>query len=160
MVRYALPPLVIGILAFIACYHLLPRAEGSIPVRLRRAGKKKWSRGHAVWVHDVFAFRASPAAWYESLSWVADIRQRAPTSDERRKLHRLGENIAVGTLRLNDGGSVDVAARREHELALFGDPQGHATARKVVRHAPAGGHHAGRGGPPGRSAGGPPRSAK
>jgi hypothetical protein len=160
MLRYMLPPLVIGILAFIACYHLQPRAEGNIPVRMRRPGKKQWSRGHAVWVHDVFAFRASPARWYESLSWVADIHQRAPTSEERRRLHRLGEDIAVGTLRLNDGGSVDVAARREHGPALFGESQSHAASRDMVRHNPAVGHQAGQGGAPPRPAGIPPRSAK
>jgi hypothetical protein len=88
---------------------------------MRRAGKTKWSRGHAVWVHDVFAFRASPAAWNESLSWVAETQQRAPTPEERRKLHHLGDDMAVGTFRLNDGVSVDVAARSEYAPALFGN---------------------------------------
>ena len=118
---YVLPPLIISNLALLARYHMLRRRAGNIPVRMRRAGNTKWSRGHAVWVHDVFAFRASPAAWYESLSWVAAVDQRAPTPEERRRLHRLGEDMAVGTFRLNDGVSVDVAARREYGPTLFGN---------------------------------------
>jgi hypothetical protein len=117
---YVLPPLIISNLALLVRYHMVRRRAGNIPVRIRRAGKTKWSRGHAVWVHDVFAFRASPAAWYESLDWVAAVDQRAPTPEERRRLHRLGDDMAVGTLHLNDGVSVDVAARREHGPALFG----------------------------------------
>ena len=117
---YMLPPLIMSNLALLVrCYRLRRRA-GNVPVRLRRAGKTKWSRGHAVWVHDVFAFRASPAAWYESLSWVAEIQQRAPTQEERRRLRRLGDDMAVVTFRLSDGVSVDVAARREYGPALFG----------------------------------------
>jgi hypothetical protein len=118
--NYVLPPLIISNLALLARYYMLVRRAGNIPVRMRRAGKTKWSRGHAVWVHDVFAFRASPAAWYESLSWVAETQQRAPTQEERRRLHRLGDDMAIGTFCLNDGVSVDVAARREYGPALFG----------------------------------------
>ena len=117
---YVLPPLIMSNLALLARYSRLRRRSGNIPVRMRRAGKTKWSRGHALWVHDVFAFRASPAAWSESLSWVAEITQRAPTQEERRRLRRLGDDMAVGTFRLSDGVSVDVAARREHGPALFG----------------------------------------
>jgi hypothetical protein len=34
------------------------------------AGKRRWTRGHAIWVSDVFAWRGSPAAWNEELLWV------------------------------------------------------------------------------------------
>jgi hypothetical protein len=119
--QYVLPPMVMGLLGLIMRYRTVLRRDGNIPVHMRQAGKKKWSRGHAVWVHDVLAFRASPAAWSESLFWVADIQQRQPTSEERRRLHRLGDDMAVGTFRLTDGVSVDVATRREHGPALFGD---------------------------------------
>jgi hypothetical protein len=132
---YVLPPLIISNLALLARYYMLVRRAGNIPVRMRRAGKTKWSRGHAVWVHDVFAFRASPAAWYESLSWVAETQQRTATPEERRRLHRLGDDMAVGTFRLNDGVSVDVAARREHGPALFGNiarPGDVATSQDVI----------------------------
>jgi hypothetical protein len=116
-------------------YYTLRRRAGNIPVRVRRSGKTKWNRGHAVWVHDVFAFRTSPAAWYESLSWVAETQQRTATPEERRRLHRLGDDMAVGTFRLNDGVSVDVAARREHGPALFGNtarPGDVATSQDVI----------------------------
>jgi hypothetical protein len=118
---YVLPPLIISNLALLARYYMLRRRAGNIPVRMRRAGKTKWNRGHGVWVHDVFAFRASPAAWFESLSWVAETQQRAPAPEERRRLHRLGEDMAVGTFRLNDGVTVDVATRSEYGPALFGN---------------------------------------
>jgi hypothetical protein len=132
---YVLPPLIISNLALLARYYMLVRRAGNIPVRMRRAGKTKWSRGHAVWVHDVFAFRASPAAWYESLSWVAETQQRTATPEERRRLHRLGDDMAVGTFRLNDGVSVDVATRREYGPALFGNiarPGDVATSQDVI----------------------------
>jgi hypothetical protein len=119
--QYVLPPLVMSLLGLIMRYHTLQRRNGNIPVRMRQAGKNKWSRGNAVWVHDVFAFRASPAAWRESLFWVADTDQRAPTAEERRKLHRLGDDMAIATFHLNDGDVVDVATRRENVPALFGD---------------------------------------
>ena len=46
---------------------------GNVKVRRRRSGKSRWTRGHGVWVHDVFAFRGSPAAWAESLIPVRDV---------------------------------------------------------------------------------------
>ena len=38
----------------------LRKRYGDIPVRVRRAGKKRWTRGHAIWVSDVFAWRGRP----------------------------------------------------------------------------------------------------
>lgn len=121
MLLYLLPPMAIGLLTLIMRYRKLQGREGNIPVHVLTASGKRWSRGHAVWVHDVFAFRPAPAAWNVSLLWVTDIVQRAPSSEERRKLHRLGKDLVVGTLRLHDDVSVDVATRGEHEVALFGD---------------------------------------
>jgi hypothetical protein len=40
----------------------LRKCGGDIPVRLRTAPEKRWRRGHALWVHDVLSFRASPPA--------------------------------------------------------------------------------------------------
>jgi hypothetical protein len=130
--NYVLPPIVMGLLGLVMRYRTVRRRHGNIPVRMRRAGKKRWSRGHAVWVHDVLAFRASPAAWYESLLWVTDIYERAPTSEDRRRLRRLGKDMAVGTLRLNDGTLAQVAARRQYAPALFGDV---ATSQDVIEAA-------------------------
>jgi hypothetical protein len=45
----------------------LRKRPGDIPVRVLRAGKKRWIRAHAIWVSDVFAWRASPASWNEGL---------------------------------------------------------------------------------------------
>ena len=32
----------------------LRQRHGDIPVRVKRAGKTRWTRGHAIWVSDVF----------------------------------------------------------------------------------------------------------
>jgi hypothetical protein len=109
-----------GIIALITRNRKLRLRDGDVPVRVRRAERKRWSRGHGVWVHDVFAFRATPAAWNESLFWVEGIFRRAPTSRERQKLHRLGDDFVVATLHLTDGVAVDVATRGDHGRALLG----------------------------------------
>ena len=41
----------------------LRERPGDIPVRRRLLNKSRWTRGHGLWVHDVFAFRESPATW-------------------------------------------------------------------------------------------------
>jgi hypothetical protein len=46
---------------------------GDVPLRYRRSGKSRWVRGHGVWVHDVFAYRGSPAAWSEALIGVRTV---------------------------------------------------------------------------------------
>ena len=62
---------------------------GNVQVRRRRSGKSGWTRGHGVWVHDVFTFRGSPTAWAESLVAVRDAVTLSPTTADRKKLHRL-----------------------------------------------------------------------
>jgi hypothetical protein len=52
-----------GILALLLRNRGLRRRPGNVPVRVLR--RKRWSRGHGVWVSDVFAWRGSPAAWQE-----------------------------------------------------------------------------------------------
>jgi hypothetical protein len=49
-------------------------AAVGVPVRVREAHAKHWRRGHAIWVHDVLAFRGSPAAWKEKPGGVAKAR--------------------------------------------------------------------------------------
>ena len=68
----------------------LRKRYGDIPVRVRRPGKQRWTRGHAVWVSDVFAWRGSPAAWAEELLAVRGATPRDAEPDERKKLHGLG----------------------------------------------------------------------
>ena len=50
----------------------LRKRHGDIPVRVKRPGKTRWTRGHwtrghGLWVSDVFAWRGSPAAWSEDI---------------------------------------------------------------------------------------------
>lgn len=123
MWRYLLPPLLVGYplliaLAMVRRDRRLRHRAGSIPVHVRPAGTTRWIRGHALWVHDVLAFHASPAAWSSALYWVAHGHERAPTSEERWWMHRLGGDMVLGTFVLHDGDSVDVAARREYGHAL------------------------------------------
>jgi hypothetical protein len=96
------------------------RRPGNVPVRLRAPGKKRWMPGHGLWVHDVFAFRGSPAAWKEGLVWVTDASARPASREERKKLHRLGDAPLVATFTGKDGGGFDAAARAEHRAALLG----------------------------------------
>ncbi len=104
----------------------LRKRYGDVPVRVRRPGKKRWTRGHAIWVSDVFAWRGSPAAWNEELLWISAATPRAADPEERRKLHRLGDEPAIATLAATDGEIVEVAAAPEQAFAVLG-PFAHAT---------------------------------
>jgi hypothetical protein len=105
------------------------RRPGNVPVRVRKPGKKRWLPGHGLWVHDVFAFRGSPAAWKEGLVWVTDASARPASPEERKKLHRLGEAPLVATFTGKDGGGLELAARSEHRAALLGPFAGSAAAQ-------------------------------
>ena len=110
----------LGIFTLVLQNRKLRKRYGDIPVRVRRAGKKRWTRGHAIWVSDVFAWRGSPAAWDEDLLQVSGATLRAAVPVERKKLHRLGEDPAIATLALADGGRLEVAAASEQRSALLG----------------------------------------
>ena len=109
-----------GIIALLYRNRALRRRHGDIPVRVHRPGTKRWTRGHAIWVSDVFAWRGSPAAWSEDVLKVSGATLRVADPDERRKLRGLGENPAVATLALADGETVEVAAAPERRAALVG----------------------------------------
>ena len=109
-----------GIFTLLFNNRRLRKRYGDIPVRVRRPGKKRWTRGHAVWVSDVFAWRGSPAAWNEELLAVTGAIGRAADPDERKKLHRLGEDPVIVTLTVVGGEPVEVAAAREQDSALRG----------------------------------------
>jgi hypothetical protein len=99
----------------------LRKRGGNVPVRLRAAQGKRWVRGHGIWVHDVFGFRGSPAAWSERLVWVTGTSVR-PASDDDQKgakgIHGLGDDPIIVTFEAAGGEPVEVAARAAHRDLL------------------------------------------
>ena len=110
----------LGILALVLRNRGLRKRHGDIPVRVQRPGKTRWTRGHAVWVSDVFAWRGSPAAWREDLVRVVSASADSATPQERKALHRLGEGPVVATLTTDDDDVLRVAASAEHRSAMSG----------------------------------------
>ena len=110
----------LGIFTLIVRNRKLRKRYGDIPVRVRRPGKDRWTRGHAIWVSDVFAWRGSPAGWQEDLLKVSGATVRAADPEERKKLHRLAEDPAIATLALEEGDTLEVAAAPEQRSALLG----------------------------------------
>jgi len=84
----------------------LRKRRGDVPVRVLRPRNKRWTRGHAIWVSDVFAWRGSPAAWNEDLLKVSGATLRAADAGERKKLHRLRDDPGVATLALAEAGTL------------------------------------------------------
>jgi hypothetical protein len=93
---------------------------GNQPVRVLRPGKTHWTRGHALWVSDVFAWRGSPATWNEELAQVVAVTVREPETAERKPLRRLGDDPVVAVLSTAGSGTVLVAAAGESRHALPG----------------------------------------
>lgn len=87
-----------GIFTVIYRNRALRKRRGDIPVRVRRPGKTRWLRGHAVWISDVFAWRGSPAAWSEGLSHILAASVAPAGPEERKRLRRLGEDPLIATL--------------------------------------------------------------
>lgn len=109
-----------GILVVLGNNRRLRTRHGDIPVRVKRPGKTRWTRGHGIWVSDVFAWRGSPAAWNEDLLHVADVTLRSPSAEEQKKLHRLGDRFAVATLSVVGDDPVEVATGSGQRTALVG----------------------------------------
>lgn len=97
----------------------LRKRAANIPMRLRTDPEGRWRRGHGVWVHDVLAFRGSPAAWDESLLWVTDATVRELTPEEAHKFRRLDDPVAV-TLTQADGPPADAVTTGQHRQLLLG----------------------------------------
>lgn len=110
----------LGILALLYRNRTLRQRHGDIPVRVLRAGKSRWTRGHAIWISDVFAWRGSPAAWNEDLFQVIDARIAAVEPQETKKLHRLGANPTVATITPAGGAPLRVAVAAGQRAALLG----------------------------------------
>jgi hypothetical protein len=98
----------------------LRKRPGNIAVRIRRSQKKRWLPGHCVWVHDVLAFRGSPAAWKEELVQVTEATPRQTNTAERKKLHRIGDEPIVVTITTATGETLELAGRPEHKDTLLG----------------------------------------
>jgi hypothetical protein len=99
----------------------LRKRGGNVPVRLRTGEGKRWVRGHGIWVHDVFGFRGSPAAWSERLVWVTSTSVRTAAAGElkgAKGIHGLGDAPVVVTFEVADAEPVEVAARAEHRNLL------------------------------------------
>jgi hypothetical protein len=109
-----------AILALVFRNRSLRRREGDLSVRVRAAPHKRWRRGHALWIHDVFSFRGSPAAWNEALDWVTATSVHDASEQESKGLHRLGSHPVIVALHLAGGGTVEVAARAEDRTRLLG----------------------------------------
>src|SRR4051812_8533463 len=109
----------------------LRRRAGDVPVRARRAGKKRWIRGHGTWVHDVFAFRGSPAAWKERLLWVDSATAVPASTADQKKLRHLGSGFVIVRFHCPDGGSADFATSAAHATALIGARGGSTYDRAV-----------------------------
>jgi hypothetical protein len=96
------------------------KRPGNVPVRVHAPNGRRWVAGHGLWVSDVFAFRGSPAAWKEALMQVTSATAREPTADERKPLHRIGDEPVVALLTLAGGSTVAVAVRAGDEAKLLG----------------------------------------
>jgi hypothetical protein len=105
----------------------LRKRPGSVPVRIRADASKRWHPGHAFWVHDVLAFRGSPAAWKERLVQVGAGAVHPASAAESKGLHRLGDGPVVASLDLVPSGSLQLAAHAEHASLLLGPFNGKET---------------------------------
>lgn len=124
----------LGLLGVILENRKLRKRGGDIPVRVRHAGGKRWTRGHAIWVSDVFAWRGSPASWKEELVQATGATPRAADPEEQKRLHRLAADPPIVNLALTSGETLDVACTPERLLELLGP---FAASADHTRSAPA-----------------------
>jgi hypothetical protein len=110
----------IAILTLLSRNRAIRHRPGNTPVRIHRTGSKRWTRGHAVWAHDVFAFRGSPAAWTEELQWISELQPRPATEAELHKLRRLDEPVVATFTSYDTSRTFEVATPASHRLFLLG----------------------------------------
>jgi hypothetical protein len=110
----------LGISALLYRNRSLRKRHGDIPVRVLRPGKKRWTRGHAVWISDVFAWRGSPAAWNEDLQRIVTASIQEATTQDLKGLHRMGEDAVVVTLTTGDASVLHAATAGGNRSALLG----------------------------------------
>ncbi|MFZ0323624.1 MAG: hypothetical protein WAN48_05765 [Actinomycetes bacterium] len=112
--------IVVGITVTLIRGRNLRRRQGNFPARLKRPGKSRWTRGNAIWVSDVFAFRGSPAAWSEDIVHVVSLALREPSDEEIHRLRRLGDRLQIATLSIAEGDPYEVATGSERRVAMVG----------------------------------------
>ncbi len=110
----------LGILVILMRNRKLRKRHGNIPVRVKRPGKQEWTRGYAIWVSDVFAWRGNPGGWSEDLVQVMGVTLRNPYAEERKKLRHLGDGFPIATLFIAEGETLEVAAGTKERGALLG----------------------------------------
>jgi hypothetical protein len=113
----------LAILTLVLRNRALRTRSGDVPVRVRRDGTGRWMPGHGLWVSDVFAYRGSPAAWKEGLYRVSAVSARPADAQERKHLHRIGDEPVIATFSIEDAdvtSSLEVAARASDARALLG----------------------------------------
>lgn len=115
-----------GILTLVFRNRSLRKRPGNVPCKFRLTDNKRWTSGHGVWVSDVFAWGGSTAAWKRELAWTAGLATRPADEEERKKLRRLGGSPLIASLTLVEGGTVEVAAKREDSADLVGPFAGSA----------------------------------
>lgn len=124
----------IAILILVLRNRSLRQRYGDLPVRVLRPGTRRWVRGHALWVSDVFAWRASPAAWKEGLERVASVETLAPSEEERGKLRALDDPV-IARLGLQEGSELLVAVSgidRAQVRGPFGERSPASTSKPGV----------------------------
>lgn len=110
----------LGILVLVLRNRALRERPGNMSVRVRRPGRQRWTRANGLWVSDVFVWRASPAAWAEDVRQIAAVSRRTATTEDRNKLHRLGDDVALVTMTTGEGDVFDVATAADARDGLFG----------------------------------------
>ena len=110
----------LAIIALVLRNRSLRKRPGNMSLRVQRPGRHRWTRANALWVSDVFLWRASPAAWAEDVHHITEVRPRAATPEERKKLHRLDDDPAIATMTTSDGVTFDVAAAADTRRTLLG----------------------------------------
>ena len=112
----------IGVLVLVLRNRGLRKRALDIPMRLRLDPGGRWHRGHGLWVHDVLAFRGSPAAWKEGLLWVTGVTTRELTPEEAHKFRRLDQPV-VATFTVADGPTAEAVTTRQDLELLLGPSQ-------------------------------------
>jgi hypothetical protein len=109
-----------GIFTVIHRNRALRNRPGNVPVRVLKSGSTRWTRGHGLWISDVFAWRGSPAAWSEGLMHVVALDIAAAEPAEQKRLPRLGDAPVVATMTTAEQATVKVAVAGENRSAVLG----------------------------------------